>query len=672
MGLCLLALGWTSTGFAHVSTEQLSVLRSDFLRAEQALRAGKRDSFLGIASGLREYPLYPYLVYDDLRRRLSTASTREVDTFLDLYSNTPLAPRLRRAWLLRLAKAGRWEQFLATFRATRDPALRCLRLRALAASGRASAALDGVQALWLVGRSQPQECDPLFTRWAQEGERTADLVWRRIRLAIASGRPELAAYLARFLNDGDRRLATLWIGVRRDPTLLLDVKQFRGEHPALKEIVLFGLRRLARRAPEKAARAWEIHQSLRPFSPEERDAVHRTIGLAYASQLRPEAIDWLNAIHERSADAQVRGWRMLSAIENNDEAHLRQWLTSGEWVSAAGADRDRWTYWQGHALALVGDQDAARTVWQQLASERSYYGFLAADAVQDRYNLRNEPLEFSEAELHDVERLPGILRSRELRALGRPVAARREWHLATRDMTERMLARAAKLAHDWGWHGNAILTLGRTSYLGDLEVRFPLAYREHVLAQAARRNIDPAWVFAILRQESAFMPDARSPKGALGLMQIMPRTGDQIAKSLNLRPRSHSQLLREETNIRFGSAYLKQLLDELHAHSVLATAAYNAGPHRVRQWLPEGENMPSPLWMETVPFKETRKYLRRVFAYTVIYEQRLGRNPTRLRNRLQPIPARTDDPSARRDSEPVVSRASANGLSAVTLLERAQ
>lgn len=185
--------------------------------------------------------------------------------------------------------------------------------------------------------------------------------------------------------------------------------------------------------------------------------------------------------------------------------------------------------------------------------------------------------------------------------------------------------------------------------LDDLDLRFPLAFREPVMKQARRQEIDPAWIFAVMRQESAFSADARSPAGAMGLMQLMPRTAQQVARRLNTRLPSRGQLLQADTNIRLGSAYLRRLLNDLDENAALATAAYNAGPHRVKSWLPEGSEMPADLWIESVPFSETHNYVRRVFAYTAIYEQRLGLQPTRLTQRLKPVPSRPsqDSPAKR-------------------------
>ncbi|MFQ5626622.1 MAG: transglycosylase SLT domain-containing protein, partial [Methyloligellaceae bacterium] len=296
--------------------------------------------------------------------------------------------------------------------------------------------------------------------------------------------------------------------------------------------------------------------------------------------------------------------------------------------------------WTARALESLGWHDDADSIYTELARERSYYGFLAADRIDHDYQLNHRALEYSDHELRLLAAQPGAMRARELYGLGRTVDARREWRMFTRSMTDEELARAAKLAHGWGWHGRAIMTVARTPHLDDLELRFPLAYHDRVLEQARAQRLDPAWMYAIVRQESAFVADARSPAGALGLMQIMPGTGRKIGRSLDKPLKNRRQLLDADISLEFGSTYLRILLDQLDNHSVLAAAAYNAGPHRVERWRPAERNMSADLWIETVPYRETREYLRHVLAYTTIYERRLGRETVRLSARLAPIPAR--------------------------------
>ena len=200
-------------------------------------------------------------------------------------------------------------------------------------------------------------------------------------------------------------------------------------------------------------------------------------------------------------------------------------------------------------------------------------------------------------------------------------------------------AKAAKIAYDWGWHARAIISLAGTAHLDDLVMRFPTPHALDITQRASEHALDRAWVFAVARQESAFMPDARSPKGALGLMQIMPATGKEIASKLNASGFKTRDLLEANLNLRFGVWYLRDLLDRMRGHRVLAIASYNAGPHRTRRWLPEPGTLAANIWVETVPFRETRRYLRRVLAYTAIYEMLLGDPSTRLSVRLLPVPS---------------------------------
>jgi soluble lytic murein transglycosylase len=284
--------------------------------------------------------------------------------------------------------------------------------------------------------------------------------------------------------------------------------------------------------------------------------------------------------------------------------------------------------------------DDADAIYTELARDRSYYGFLAADRIEGDYRLNHRSLEYSDHELRLLAAQPGAMRARELHSLGRAINARREWRMFTHGMSDQELARAAKLADGWGWHGRAIMTVARTPHLDDLEMRFPLAYRDRVLKQARAKDLDPAWMYAIVRQESAFIADARSPAGALGLMQIMPGTGRKIGRSLERPLKNREQLLDADISLEFGSTYLRNLLDQWNGHPVLAAAAYNAGPHRVERWQPAQRSVSADLWIENIPYRETREYVRRVIAYTAIYERRLGRKSVRLSERLMPIPSR--------------------------------
>lgn len=221
--------------------------------------------------------------------------------------------------------------------------------------------------------------------------------------------------------------------------------------------------------------------------------------------------------------------------------------------------------------------------------------------------------------------------------LGEAPEARRQWAYATAPLDERGLAIAATLAQEWGWHDRAIRTANRADALDDLELRFPIAYRDVVEASARAYDLDPGWIYGVMRQESMFVPDARSPAGALGLMQLMPRTGKLVARELNMGHMPASRILDIENNVKLGAGYLRRMLDQNGGNVMLATASYNAGPHRVRQWLPADGAMSADVWANSIPYSETRDYVKNVMTFTTIYEHRLGAKPTRLSARMRDV-----------------------------------
>jgi soluble lytic murein transglycosylase len=336
-------------------------------------------------------------------------------------------------------------------------------------------------------------------------------------------------------------------------------------------------------------------------------------------------------VPENAADSDIRQWRIRNALFNGDWESALHWFDA---LSDSEQREDVWRYWRAQALLASGARGDAFTEFASLSNERSYYGFMAADQLQRNYQMNDVRIAYTPEQLEFIEAVPGIQRARELYHTGKRLEARREWFYATDKLDDAQLRMAALLAHRWGWHDRAILTASKARYWSDLTLRFPLPHRESIFFNAKRYDLDPALIYGVIRQESAFMEDARSPVGALGLMQLMPSTGKQTARSLNIRYRGNQALLKSEQNIQLGSAYLNKLMLRYSGSPVLAAAAYNAGPHRVSRWLPEAGDMDAGLWIEKIPFRETRKYVQRVLAYATIFDWRLEQPLTRLSNRL--------------------------------------
>jgi soluble lytic murein transglycosylase len=632
-------LSWLPIAAAVIAgsawASSLDQQRERFVAAEQALDQADLAAFARLEKSLRSYPLHPYLVYSALRKRLDEEPDREIAAFLQTHDGTPVAQLMRRAWLNHLAKQRRWQTFLSFYQPSKNVTRQCQHLQALIATGRTSEALPQVQAIWLHGKSRPKACDPVFRVWREAGKQTDELVWKRIEKAMASGESGLANWLGRSLPDRDQVWVKRWVRLYQSPDSVTHPTRFSEPHPYRESMLVQAVRRLARWDGVRALGAWEQIRDRYPFDSDQvRDVEYYLIrNLVRAPE--PPAYAFVRSV-EVSPDATlVNAARTRAALLHEDWPQVERWIDA---MSPEQRNEIGWRYWRARAVEGQGRTAEAERLYAEVAKERSYYGFMAADRIGVDYHLAHAETPVSKEMLQRVASLEGVARARELFALERWSDARREWRAATSDLDAKRLKAAARLAKDYGWHDRAIFTLAKTDYWDDLELRFPLEHSALVEENAARHGIDIAWVFAVMRQESAFMQNARSHAGAMGLMQLMPATARSVARDmLNRKPPARQEILRPATNIALGSAYLKQMKGELGDSAVLATAAYNAGPHRVARWLPQ-RTLPADIWIELVPFRETRGYLRRVLAYTVIYEKRLGRTPKRLNERLHPVP----------------------------------
>ena len=630
--LALFLLAQISTGFADDPYRQD---REQFLKAYNALERGATQTFAGLEPELRDYPLYPYLIDKKLRRHLSTADDEAIADFLTSYPDTPLAQRLRQSWLHRLGRQRAWGRYRRFYTPQSSVTLQCYHLRSIRPTPLTDAWLDQVEALWLVGHSQPDACDPAFDFLYQSGRITPAKRWQRIEQAMANRKLTLARYLARELPAADQADFRHWVDAHKRPSTLLAQSPGK-DTPRQRKILVHALKRLAGRDPAQAERRWQKLWDHYPFTEQQRAEVLQAIGLNAAFKGLPDAYDWLAAIPRQWRNQTVQSWLVRSALKQRD---WNKTLKATDSLDAELARKPEWRYWQAAALEQLQHPDQARPLFTELAGLRNYHGFLAADRMQLPYQLTARPIAHTEQELTQLrQQHPGLVRAHELLLINHNLQARREWYAATRHLGPRELELAAVLAHRWGWHDRAIISAAEAKALDDLELRFPLAHQQQVQQTASRYQLDPAWIFGVMRQESAFMSDARSPVGALGLMQLMPATGRLTAKQYKLpRPSTHS-LLQAGTNIQIGSGYLKRVLDRFNNNTVLATAAYNAGPHRVDAWLPDESTLPADIWVDTLPFKETRGYVRAVLAFTTVYDQRLDGVVTPLARRMPTIP----------------------------------
>ena len=626
----------SNTSIPLKKAKQLAEQRKLFVEAEKALKLGRFTKYKKMEHRLNDYPLYPYLRFIELERRIKNTSTQKIQSFLQTYHNTPLANKLYYRWINSLARRGKSKALVQYFRPTQNTRLLCHYANALHNTGEKGTAFSLMGELWQTGKSLPKSCDPILKKWKKAGYMTSHRLWSRIHLVMNKGKRRLATYIGKSLPKEERFWLSLWKKVQRQPEYVLKAdKHFKDQHsPIMHWILVDGMTRLARRKPLVAAKYWEEIRSKYHFDSEEKERIERRLSLSLARAATPLSRKTLKELKLDSRDERVITPHILSAIGDKDWEGALAWLNN---LKSNERNSERWHYWRARALEEMGRLDEARSLYLQITDNRSYYSFLAADRIGDRYQLTHRPINTPVAELIKLQHIPAIARAGELYQLKRIVDARREWHFAIQQMDKKQLLIAAQLANKWGWHDRSIITLALAQYWDDLELRFPLAHKKYIEKQADHEKINPAWAFAVIRQESAFTADARSSAGALGLMQLMPRTARQVARSLRIKRPRQRDLLKSNINIKLGVRYLRKLQERFKGNSVLATAAYNAGGHRVKSWLPKNEQQSADLWIENVPFTETRKYLKRVLTYTVIYEQRLGLEGKPLLERMMPI-----------------------------------
>lgn len=604
-----------------VQAATLAQQRLAYDQAKSALAKGDKSVYQRHASLLKDYPLEPYLAYDELTARLKWADNAEIEKFLVEHGDLPQIGWMKLRWLRWLAERGDWQTFLNHY----DPALNFTELDCLygqyqlrhgvKTEGHATA-----QRLWLVGKSQPNACDALFTAWREQGQLTEQLRWQRLKLAVEAGNTGLASYLAKSLVALKPR-GELLLEVAKNPALVSQTGRFSPADQAMADIAGFGLRRLARQDPEKALGLLEGYAARLPFSQEEKVAIARQIGLTLAKRFDARALDVMSRYDPELRDNTVSEWRMrlLLRLGHWQDAHQLAQRLPTELASS-----NRWQYWKARSLQLAQPQSQEPPkLYQAIAGERDFYGFMAADQLKSPYQLRNQPMLLEPRTVQKVRSTAGIRRALEFHARGQIVDGRREWYHVSKLFSREELVAQARLGYEMGWYFPAIRAISQAQYWDDLDVRFPITHRAEMTREAKQRGLHSSWVFAITRQESGFMADARSPVGAMGLMQLMPATAKETARRYKIALPSQQAVLKPEVNIQLGTAYLSQVYGQFNGNRILASAAYNAGPSRVRQWLRDADHLAYDVWIESIPFDETRQYVQNVLTYSVIYGQKL-------------------------------------------------
>ena len=612
MWLALLALPGTA-----LSTTKKDY-RDIYQQALASVRKGQFSRSKTLQQQLGDYPLAPYVAYHRINNSIRQTSPAQIDTFRARYAELPVTKLLYSRWLKDQGKRRNWRTLAARRYDTSNAELACYFVRAQYGSGDKNLALDATTALWSQPKSQPKACDPLFSVWRGTKRFSQDVIWQRFSGAMAANERVLARYLQRYLTGSRRSTAKAFYELRSQPQRVTWRGAFSADTVENREAISYGIRRLSSRDPVRAAKAWAAFRATHTFSAGQRELIddHVTVGLAATNQF-PQA-EQRETIR---SDYAIQGL-INAAIAN------QQWTEVVYWVSRLSPDQaseERTRYWLARAQSQLGEPSS----FSELAKSRSYYGFLAAAQQRSATQLQAMPnRRFTAADEAALLQIPGITRAVELFAVGDNLNGRREWYQQLEQQDKETRHAMAYLAQRLGKLFLAIQTANGAQARDDLTLRFPTAYGPSFDDVALRHNIDGSLLRAITRQESAFQVKAKSSAGALGLMQVMPATAKLAMRRGNLARHLGAgsgqviehDLVIPERNIEIGSYHLAWLLKRYDNLRPLAIAAYNAGESRVDRWLKGASNIPIDVWIETIPFRETRNYVQNVLAFQVVYQ----------------------------------------------------
>jgi soluble lytic murein transglycosylase len=609
-------------------------------RARVALDAAERGE--QAASPLpTDHPLAGWVEYAALRRSIDTLPAADGQAFLSRYRGQPVAEAFREQWLAALARREDWPSFRSAWSASiKSTALRCAELNARQALG----AIDAdwtrdAQALWRAsGKSLPNECDAPMSILAAKGGLAPALRWERIEKAANEWQPAVMRAAARGLPAEEFALANDYAAFIESPH---DRALNWPKTPRSRLIASHGLAKLAKAQPASAeARLPKFVEALGMNDVERGRALYQAALWTVASY-GPESARRLNAVPEVAYDEKLHEWRVREAMARSDwRAALAAIRKMGDTESGRNMRRDsRWRYFEARLLEMGGDKTNAEILYRDAANKAEFHGFLAADRIGAPYALCPWTLKTDAAAKAAVARDPSMVRSMLLYRIERGAWAEREWNDALARFTPEQRRIAVDIAQDNGWFDRGVFGLVNVagkSYPEELRLyalRFPLHHDTVIRREAAKHDIDPTWVAAEIRAESVFNPKARSHADARGLMQVLPSTGAGIAKRLGLPWRGGESLYEPDFNIQLGTAYLRELEDK-YGMTYVAIAAYNAGPAPVGRWQSQRPDMDADFWIETISYKETRDYVARILAFSVIYDWRLNGRAMPITDRL--------------------------------------
>lgn len=625
-----------STPLSPLQAARLDPQDAALVAAHRAFESRSGARVDALLPQIRGHVLEPYAEYWRLFLHLPGASAGEVGDFLARHPDTVLAEQLRSDWLKVLGKSGRWELFGAEHPAlaSDDPEVSCYALLARWKRGDPGAVAD-FKLQWNAPRELPEGCATLAAALRGSGQLGGREAWERFRVLVSADLLSATRRHLQYLPRDQHIDPSQLVSIFRAPAKFFKKPQIGVSRTADRELVIAALTQLAGEDPRTAASVWSARFA-DAFPVEDQGYVWLTLAMRGARRHLPEALDWFGAARARVLTDEQLAWRTRIALRTQNWAEVR---SSIDRMSALGRNDPAWIYWYGRAERALGSPRESEGHFQRIAGEHHFYGRLAAEELGLAFRIPSRAPLPTEEEIAEVAAVPGLKRALALYRVDLRGDATREWLWTIRGMDDRRLLAAAELARRNEVWDRAISTADRTVAAHDFSVRYLAPYRELLAEQARTRDLEEPWVLGLIRQESRFISVARSPAGATGLMQVMRDTARWVAQRTRMKDFSWARASEPNLNAALGTYYLRHVLDQFDGNPVIAAAAYNAGPTRARQWR-GAEPIEGAIFAETIPFAETRDYVKKVMANTFYYAAVLGGRPTPLKTRLGMVPAK--------------------------------